>query len=767
MKKKTLILKKISQIKIGKFLLSGLLKTVCCTAFLILNTSTLLANNYTWVGGGVSVNDMDLSTNWSPSGPPGNNDNALFTTDNNPPVLFSGDIMNINSIEFFVTGVVCTLEGDFSVENGVHNSNQVTSVFNIRNGGIFTLDGGSLASGGLSIYNLNASTLSVGSADVSSAIVNMQNESLFSVEDVLTIGSLSSTSFLDSIDLQSDLTFGDSSDQVINGVFSGTANLVKQGTGAVSLNGANTFNGLTSVNAGRLNVNGHILGDLTVFSSAVVGGTGTIGGMLSVENGGTLSPGNSIGRITIGSLSLADESTTNIEIDPNSSSQISVNGNAALGGVVNVIQNPGTYAKTGSYQIVAAGSISNNFESVIGGLPGFVFSLSTPLNEVFLNYNYTLGISTNHLSGNNLKLANYLNEFAPVSPEFVTLVGLSGGSLNTALGSVSPVRNAFATFASQETAFSLSDIVSGYLSNRRLNTACLRIDYGFDDTCSRCATDSPYTVWGGGFLQNARQSAERQNPAFQFNSQAVLVGVDYSQFPDVLFGGGLGYAHTHLTEHKHAGNASIKYCFATIYGMMNWNRFYVESALWGISHQINNDRHIHFSGFDEVAHAKYNGWQMIPHLGFGLKNKCFFGEIEPFAAFDWVINWENGFHEHGAGDLNMRQKAQASSLLQSEVGFRFYEPWIYSWGVLGAKENISYINRVPFNTGKVTAAIAGASNYLTLKSLTSSQNLAAVNLELFVQLGENQSYTTSLEYDGEFGDKYKSNAGMLRIAVEF
>jgi len=763
MKKKMLFFKKFFQIEIRKKFSQKALKTICLVAFLIFNTAKVsAAADYTWVGGN-SANQMDLDINWNPaSGPPGFNDNALFTTDSNPPILFSSGSLDINNIEFFVSGVVCTIEGDFTIEGDVQNSAQVTSTFNIQNGGTFDLEGGSLATGGVSIYNLNASTLVMDNPNQSSSIVNMQNGSLFNVNEQLTIASLSSASTSDSIVLQADLTFGDSSNQVINGVISGTGNLIKQGAGTVTLYGTNTFNGSISILDGKVKVNGVVPGNWTVFPGATFGGTGVVGGTLLVDSGATLSPGNSIGTVTVGALILVNGSTTVIEIDPTHSSAVIVNGPATLAGTLNILQDPGTYAKSGSYQIISATSITNGYDSITGGLPGFVFTLSNIANDLFLNY--TIGISTTGLSGNNLKVADYLNAFAPISTEFVTLSTLSGDPLNEALGSISPARNAFTTFASQQTAFSLSSIVSDYLSDRRF----LKTNCGCEESENICSAETEsYTLWGGGFFQHAEQSAQNENPKFQFNSESAIIGIDYSQTPDFLFGGAFSYAYTHLNESENAGKAAINYYSATIYGMMNHDGFYVEPALWGIYHRVHNQRHIFFPGFDETATAKFNGWQMISHLGFGRNDQYCFGEMEPFAAFDWVINWEDSFQEHGAGDLDMRQKAQTSSMLQSEIGVRFYEPWISPWGLLAAKESFSYINRTPFNTGKVTAAIAGTSSYLTLKSLTSSQNLAAVNFELLAKLGENQNYTASLEYEGQFGAHYASNAGVLKISVEF
>ena len=74
--------------------------------------------------------------------------------------------------------------------------------------------------------------------------------------------------------------------------------LVKAGTGTLTLTGANTYTGATTVNAGTLIVNGSIVSPATVNAGGTLGGTGQLGSVTTI-NGGTLSPGNSIGTITI------------------------------------------------------------------------------------------------------------------------------------------------------------------------------------------------------------------------------------------------------------------------------------------------------------------------------------------------------------------------------------------------------------------------------------------------------------------------------------
>jgi autotransporter-associated beta strand protein len=112
----------------------------------------------------------------------------------------------------------------------------------------------------------------------------------------------------------------------------GNVGLNKSGTGAVTLGGANTYTGATHVSAGRLIINGSLVGGaVTVDAGASVGGSGTIGG--AINGAGTISPGNSPGITTAAGVNPAQGLDFSFELgqtgSPNYSSA-SASGNDVL-----------------------------------------------------------------------------------------------------------------------------------------------------------------------------------------------------------------------------------------------------------------------------------------------------------------------------------------------------------------------------------------------------------------------------------------------------
>jgi autotransporter-associated beta strand repeat len=167
---------------------------------------------------------------------------------------------------------------------------------------------------------------------------------------------------------------------IYSGRISGTGG-VTVASGSLTLNGVNSYSGVTQVAAGTLVVGDQthsgavVAGNVAVASGATLQGYGTIRG--AVSGTGTVSPGSSIGTLTVASYAPGAGGTLKIEITPTTSDTLAVTGAAALNGTLALDFAPGSYVWLSS-PIMTAQSITGQFASVVttGTLGNSVYALA-------------------------------------------------------------------------------------------------------------------------------------------------------------------------------------------------------------------------------------------------------------------------------------------------------------------------------------------------------------------------------------------------------
>jgi T5SS/PEP-CTERM-associated repeat protein/autotransporter-associated beta strand protein len=214
--------------------------------------------------------------------------------------------------------------------NGGHAGNATL----IANGGTTSANGGGIRfqSGGIGdsarlVVNAGASAdFSHNAFHGGTAVGSIEGAGRFSLGgSLLTVGNLNTSTTVS----------GNIKDS--GGLFAGIGGmLTKVGTGTLTLSGANTHTGLTTVDEGTVIVNGSIAGGALVKDGGILKGSGAFGNV-DVEAGGVFAPGTSPGTSTVKDFTLRSGSRLDFELGVvRDHIVVTNNGNISLGGILNV-----------------------------------------------------------------------------------------------------------------------------------------------------------------------------------------------------------------------------------------------------------------------------------------------------------------------------------------------------------------------------------------------------------------------------------------------
>jgi outer membrane autotransporter protein len=341
-----------------------------------------------------------------------------------------------------------------------------------------------------------------------------------------------------------------------------------------------------------------------------------------------------------------------------------------------------------------------------------------------------------------------------------------------ALNSISPSRNAALTFNTENIAFQAMDIICHRLDMDHFRSRQKQLSSSQKETTLLVANETlPYgsaarktnrsLFWLDGFGDQAHFHAANGNPSLSAIWSGAFLGIDHFGEGGMV-GGSLGFTSGGIDQHNNGGHDRSSTYTAVIYSTIYIENHYIDLCALGAFNEFDTIRNIAWPGFFKKAKGDYNGWLGLPHLGWGYDWSHDRGILEPFLCFDVAVLSEEKYSETGAGSLNMTIHSRTSSILRTEAGLRFYQEWS-GWIF---KETLSYINKQPFDVGKMTAAIVGAPATFNVNAYEQNQSLFRPGLEILYRSTQNDAMV-SFSYDGEFGSGYISNEVQLRIGTYF
>lgn len=457
--------------------------------------------------------------------------------------------------------------------------------------------------------------------------------------------------------------------------------------------------GALSVDGGTLSVNGSIAsaGVLTVNSGGTVGGTGTLSSTV-IASGGTLAPGNSIGTITVsGNLTFNSGSTYAVEVSPSAADRTNVTGSASLAGTVNATFASGQYVGRSYTILSAAGGLGGTtFDNLTtSGLPtNFTARLSYDTTDVLLNLTAALGVQGG-FSSNQQNVANsldtYFNNGGTLPPGFVTIFGLTGSSLNTALTQLSGE----AATGAQQGAFQImglfldrmtdpfvdgrggQDAGSGALGYAAESKTLPReVASAYASAMrgpAKTAFDKRWSLWGSAYGATNSTGGDANGTGSNDLSARVTgiaAGADYRVSPDTTLGFALASGSTNWNVAQGLGNGHSDAFQAGVHGKTRFGPAYVAASFAYGEHWMSTDRYSYAA--DHLT-ASFNAHSYGGRLETGYRLAPSFVQVTPYAAVQAQAFVTPAYRETDVtgGGYGLDYASHTATDTRAEVGARF------------------------------------------------------------------------------------------------
>jgi T5SS/PEP-CTERM-associated repeat protein/autotransporter-associated beta strand protein len=542
--------------------------------------------------------------------------------------------------------------------------------------------------------------------------------------------------------------------------------------GITILTANNTYAGATTINGGGLIVNGSIASSslTTVNSGAALLGSGTVGSTV-INAGGFLVPGpvGTPGTMTVtGNLAFQSGAFYIVQVNPTTASTTNVSGTASLAGTVGAVFAPGSYVSRSYTILTADGGRTGTFDALATfGLPaGFGTRVNYTDNTAVLNLRARLvpepepptptpptttpippvpglplppeqqptpplpTFTVNQLNVGHA-IDNFFNNGGALPPAFVSLFGLTGNNLTTALDQLSGE----AATGAQKVAFQLTDQflnlmldpfvdgrsgvggadhpALGFAPERETMPPDIALAYAAVLKGPRAPApvyEPRWTVWGGAYGGSNRASGDVAiigSHDLSARTVGFAGGFDYRLTPDTVVGLAFAGGGTDWSLSQGLGGGKSDAFQAGLYGATKYGPAYLAAAFAFANHWMSTDR----LAFGDHLTADFNAQSYGGRLEGGYRFVTPYAGITPYAAIQAQSFHTPGYTETGAipNGFALTFNGRDATDTRSELGARFDRVLaVYSNAVLALRGRVAWAHDVG-KRSDADAAVPGAS----------------------------------------------------------
>ncbi len=540
----------------------------------------------------------------------------------------------------------------------------------------------------------------------------------------------------------------------------GTGSLVKTGVGSLSLTGNSDFSGTTSVNQGRLAINGNLGNSaVTVNSGATLGGNGSLAS-LRVAQGGILAPGNSVGQLNVnGNVTLDQGAIYQVETDATGrADRLVANGSIAVNGATLALVSSPYWQPLSSYQLLSAGNgLSGSFGQIQSDFAFLTPTLSYGANQA------TLSLPRNGVAF--ADLADGRNARA-------TAAGLDAAGAGNALWNqvaatnAAGARSTFQSLGNELHATTKTVLVED--SRLVRNAMAERLHEAQDDAPSSAGiqglagTPERGLVWTQALGAWGRNDGSHAASSLDSHSRGLLIGADIPLDNGWRAGALVGFGHTDLDLRDESGSVDSTDYHLGLYAGTQWDALSLKLGLAHSWHSVEARRDLLILGSDQHLAPDYDPGttQAFGELAYRIDAGNL--SLSPFANLAQVHLQTDGFHER-SGALALDNPRQNTDVTFSTLGLRLASKPLGDWKVVPSAA-LGWRHAFGDSTPEHEAAFAGGPDF-KLVGAPIAREAAVVQGALDMALTETVSL--GLGYDGQLSGRSKDQDLNAKLSWRF
>jgi len=463
------------------------------------------------------------------------------------------------------------------------------------------------------------------------------------------------------------LVVDQSTNDTLANTLTGNGALIKRGVGSLNLTGNNSLSGATTVQAGRLAVNGNLGNSIvSVQQGATLGGNGTVGG-INVAQGGVVAPGNSVGQLNVnGDVNLAQGSVYQVESDANGNAdRIVASGRATLNNSTLSLVEGGNWLAASRYSILsAAGGVTGAFANVQTN-----YAFLTPT----LNYTATdVGLTLDRNAQTFASLATTRNARAVAQ-------GLDSAGAGNALwrqvvqDDASTAQATFKALSNELHASTQSALIEDSrlvrnAVNDRLQQAQSAPALG-STTQTLAGDDSRGVVWTQAIGATGKTDSTGDVSGLDTHTSGVLFGADVPLDETWRVGALAGFSNSSFDLRHASGSTDSDNYHLGVYAGAKWGQLGLRLGAVRTWHELTAKRTLDLPGASERFKEDYNGAtnQVFGELGYAIELGN--AQLEPFANLAHVRLDTDSFDEN-SNAIRLENKSQDNNITFSTLGLR-------------------------------------------------------------------------------------------------